>query len=607
MSRAMMLALLSLISFCSGQQNAVEQSADYRYKAVTVANPSNGWHLLCSEVGSCEMAFITISMERGLSPAITDIAGLTLSGRAAARDATIVFQNDQGSTVRLHSIACSGFASCFNTQIITGFDVALLSLSCAPGACIGCEVKFDAASPGIPCAPNGSPGAEPVAPPLTDPPTPPIVVVPATPSPTVPAAAPLTPSPTEPVVAAVTPSPVLFVRTPSPTEPLVAAVPTNHGIPPLPSPPPTVPIAPTPPPVVPTTASPTSLAPTSPTMSPTMRPTTSPPTTAMPTQPVSPLTVEPLYGVGSFVCDGFGLCAGGRQQIVNPVDGFYLFCTEYSCTNMLLTIDLQQTAGAPIRSLHGFLFQGDSAAAGATVTVNNEQSGTVTSLGTITCSGHNACAGTQIIMGYQTTITAVHCEPGACTDCVVRTAPGAQPWPCDPQQPLTPDAPINSMPSEPPRVPAPVPSVDVGLPPGTELLTSPRHLECFNQECAERRYRVNNPLNAFYLYCGDFGSCRGGSFNLWYSGTGYTRIDRIECKGEESCSGATVRVNNQQRRDVVEVNKILCDAKNACSGTTFDVGYEVAIGAVECSAESCSGCTVIVGGTSYPCDPQQAL
>jgi len=92
-----------------------------------------------------------------------------MSGQSAARDATIKFQNEQGSIVKIHEIACSGYDSCVNTQFLTGYDVALLSLTCAPGACIGCEVRFDATSPAIPCTPTGSEGAMPAVMPTPQP------------------------------------------------------------------------------------------------------------------------------------------------------------------------------------------------------------------------------------------------------------------------------------------------------------------------------------------------------------------------------------------------------------------------------------------------------
>merc|ERR1719216_362858 len=92
-----------------------------------------------------------------------------MSGQSAARDSTIRIQNEQGSMVKIHEIACSGYDSCVNTQFLTGYDVALLSLTCAPGACIGCEVRFDATSPAIPCTPTGSEGAMPAVMPTPQP------------------------------------------------------------------------------------------------------------------------------------------------------------------------------------------------------------------------------------------------------------------------------------------------------------------------------------------------------------------------------------------------------------------------------------------------------
>jgi len=299
------------------------------------------------------------------------------------------------------------------------------------------------------------------------------------------------------------------------------------------------------------------------------------------------------------------------QQIVNPQNGFYLFCTDRACENSQFTISLQQSQ-TPVDTFFGFMFQGESAAAGATILIDNMQSGNV-DLGTIQCQGANACAGTKFIMGYATSITAVTCGPGACANCMVMTTINSSPWPCDPSLVLTPTPPPTAPTMRPAPIPAPVPvpapgangGGNIGLPAGTEVKTSPRNLERFGDACMGRSYRINNPLNAFFVYCGDLASCRGASMNFWYTGTGYTRFERIECKGEESCAGASFRVNNQQRRDVVEVKEIVCDATRACQDASFDMGYEVAVGAVHCEPGACSGCTLTVGGMIYSCDPQQ--
>lgn len=317
------------------------------------------------------------------------------------------------------------------------------------------------------------------------------------------------------------------------------------------------------------------------------------------------------------MCHGEGLCAMATQQIINPQNGFYMFCTDRACTNTQFTISLTQNQ-APVDTFFGFMFQGERAAAGATILIDNMQTGNL-DLGTIQCQGLNACADTQFIMGYATSITAVTCGPGACPNCMVKTTMNSSPWPCDPSLALTPTPPpsVPTLRPNPVPVPQPVPQPvpvpvpagngagNIGVPAGTIVKTSPRNIECFGNACEGGSYRINNPLNAFFVYCGDLGSCRGSTMNFWYTGTGYTRFERIECKGEDSCAGATFRVNNNQRRDVVEVKEIVCDATRACQDATFDMGYEVAVGAVHCEPGACAGCKLLVGGMIYNCDPQQ--
>merc|ERR1719464_2586732 len=221
-------------------------------------------------------------MERGSS--VTDITSISMSGQSAARDATIRFQNEQGSMVKIHQIVCSGYDSCVNTQFLTGYDVALLSLTCAPGACIGCQVRFDATSPAIPCAPTGSEGVMPAVMPTPQPtmqtvqtqapvvpvnpvnPVNPVPATPVTPSPTM---LRLTPAPTVPVVpVVVTPAPNFFVRTPAPSVFVPVVTPSPVMATPLPTMPTPMPTAPTPAPV---TRAP-SMMPTAPTRAPTIPP-----------------------------------------------------------------------------------------------------------------------------------------------------------------------------------------------------------------------------------------------------------------------------------------------------------------------------------------------
>jgi len=72
-----------------------------------------------------------------------------------------------------------------------------------------------------------------------------------------------------------------------------------------------------------------------------------------------------------------------------------------------------------------------------------------------------------------------------------------------------------------------------------------------------------------------------------------------------SAAGATISVNNANPYVVVEIERISCGAADACTGTTIDVGYGVSVSRMDCEPGACMGCTVVVGGTHYPCDPLQ--
>lgn len=493
-------------------------SADYRYKADTLLNPPDGFHIFCGGVGSCEMAFVTINLDGTALPPITSFAGLTFEGEASGKGATFVINNEAFVDLNIEAIECLGLESCVAATFITGYDVNIMRIDCAPGACDGCTVKFDSTSPGVPCSAGNPSGAAPA-----------------------PLPAPATP------------------QNPAP----VPAAPINPG---------------------------------------------------------SPITSAPLQNAREFVCATPGSCVGATQQLLDPANGFYLHCSTRACSNsrfeIVIAADPQRVRG-PIQGFYGFMFEGEKAGEGAVVAVRNEQEVVATDLGTIRCDGADACKDAQFIMGYQASITKVHCGAGACANCVVRTTASSTPWPCDPAQPVMPTPPP-SLPQQPPSNPSgPSGPSNPSAPgaggsasfgpaaPGTELLTGTQELKCEKIECQGGRYRLDNSLDGLTVYCGDFEACVGAQFELNYGGAGVTRIEALECKAEASCVGASFAVNNAQATDVINIERIICDAKSACTDARFDLGFEVSVSAIECQPDACLGCTVVVGGVSNPCDPLQ--
>lgn len=151
------------------------------------------------------------------------------------------------------------------------------------------------------------------------------------------------------------------------------------------------------------------------------------------TAPAPVVTGTPMVGVTDLTCSGRGDCQGAIQKIVNPLNNFYIFCGDAACSGAQFTIDLNSNAAEPITRLDGYLFEGESAAAGAVVTVNNQQSAkTVANIAKIQCRGLNACAGTTFYTGYYVSIGGVECTAGACPGCTINIAGTV--YPCDPQQ-----------------------------------------------------------------------------------------------------------------------------------------------------------------------------
>ena len=170
-------------------------------------------------------------------------------------------------------------------------------------------------------------------------------------------------------------------------------------------------------------------------------------------------------------------------------------------------------------------------------------------------------------------------------------APGPVPAPgttAAPVNPTTPTAPV-------PVAPAPV------------TMEGARDLSCHHgtNSCQNGAYTVTNPANGFLLYCGAASSCQSASFTLDLADGQTNRINGLMFQEVASAAGATITVHNRNPFVVVDIERISCGATDACKGTTIDVGYGVAISKLDCEPDACLGCSVVVGGTHYPCDPLQ--
>jgi len=693
----------------------------------TFTNMPTGWSFECAAANSCENGMYEIHLDGASTNPIRRYDGFVFTGENSGRGATVSVHNKQVSQrgnviLTVDEIACEGASSCVGATFVVGYNVAIQSIVCAPGACFGCTIKVDATSPPFPCdstqvttAPPATAATTTAAPVMTT--VPPVVVVPGT------TAAPVVPAPvttSPPVVVATTsaPAPATTASAPGPVSPGLPRVETytNEGngwflncnrdssckegsftvnidntvaapvtqydgflftgpysgfgatitinnqqsntvlnvgqlacrgdnacdgltfiigynvavqrvicaagacdrcfvqitangeqFPCDPSAN-NAPITTAPPVLITTAAPPSGL-------------TTAAPMTTVPAVPVPPVdpvfttsapAQVPLVGVSDLTCSTRGECQGVIQKVVNPINNFYIFCGDAACSGAQFTIDLNSNAAEPITRLDGYLFEGESAAAGAVVTVNNQQSGrTVANIAKIQCRGLNACAGTTFYTGYFVSIGGVECTSGACPGCTIDIAGTV--YPCDPSQsasvpvpaPVPGPVPAPGMTTAAPLVPTP--TAPVAMAPAPVTMSGSRDLSCHHgaNSCQNGVYTVTNPANGFLLYCGAASSCQSASFTLDLLDGTTNRINGLMFQEVASAAGATITVNNANPFVVVEIERISCGASDACTGTTIDVGYGVAVSRLDCEPGACMGCTVVVGGTHYPCDPLQ--
>lgn len=566
----------------------------------TFTNEDNGWFLNCNRASSCENAQFTVNLDTTAVRPITRYDGFLFTGPLSGAGATVTITNAQSATVlNIEQIACSGDNSCRGLTFYTGYNVAVQRIVCAPGACEGCTVRVNDLFPAVDCAPAAAPvtTAAPVVPV-------PVVTIPATTVPAVPV--PVVTQPGVVPIPATTAAPVAVVTTAAPVTPATTAAPLTPATTAVPV-------------TVVTTAAPVTIATTKAPVVTTAPVIVAPATTQPPLVPVPAL---PLMNPRDVSCAQPGSCANAVQAILNPLNGFYLFCGEASaCQNAQFDIVLDAQATPAITQLDGYLFEGDSAGMGAVVTLRNEQSGVVANIAKIQCEGRNACAGTTFVTGYYVSIGAVDCGAEACYGCTIDIAGTV--YDCDPSQVAVP-APITTAAIVTPVMPLTTAAVTAPVTPATTLpaivtvpvttaapmipisMVGARDLSCVSGSmCTNKAYAVTNPANGFLVYCGSFESCLGSRIEIDLTDGTVSRINGFLFQSERSGVGAYISVSNSQGRIVADIERIVCGATDACRDTTFDIGYSVSVQRVDCEPDACMGCVVRVGGTPYPCDPLQ--
>eukprot|EP00483_Globobulimina_turgida_P002453 UN02457 len=150
------------------------------------------------------------------------------------------------------------------------------------------------------------------------------------------------------------------------------------------------------------------------------------------------VNIQPFpQGMEEHYCYRAGQCANVVTHIYNVQDSFRFQCeVAGSCSDSNITIFLNQQT-SDIEMFDGiFCKEGrkglmKGACEGVIFTLDNQQfGGHSIEIEKIECSGLGSCNNMQIIIGLNTKINELYCDPGQCDGCVVKIRPTDAGVPC---------------------------------------------------------------------------------------------------------------------------------------------------------------------------------
>jgi len=274
--------------------------------------------------------------------------------------------------------------------------------------------------------------------------------------------------------------------------------------------------------------------------------------------------------VRSMDCKGDRSCDGATIHITDPFQEFKLHCSgKASCNGLTIHIDF---TGPP---------PGYMCAPGI-----NE----VLQLGQIECLNEASCTNMKFTMDntgcYKVQLRKIQCvHPTACVEAAFSILGDIQVQECEL---------------------------------GTSGITATGLDKCYQNlreyqcskpsSCLGMTKTILNPANGFEFKCGDVSSCEASQFHFEFNAEAdnVNQLNGFVLGGRYSARGATFTFDNQQNV-ILDIDKIDCSGEQSCSGARFITGPNVQIGEITCSSNSCSNCLVQfdAADSGIPCDPSQ--
>jgi len=115
-------------------------------------------------------------------------------------------------------------------------------------------------------------------------------------------------------------------------------------------------------------------------------------------------------------------CSMVEMTITNPMDGFSFECSvPGACAGSTFNMNLDLMT-SNVASFSGIKCGNTGSCDGATFIFNNGQAGGHSlEINTIECNGAGSCSNMEVVLGYDTWVMEMVCNPDECANCKIRT------------------------------------------------------------------------------------------------------------------------------------------------------------------------------------------
>eukprot|EP00484_Ammonia_sp_Unknown_P000474 CAMPEP_0197023356 /NCGR_PEP_ID=MMETSP1384-20130603/4057_1 /TAXON_ID=29189 /ORGANISM="Ammonia sp." /LENGTH=520 /DNA_ID=CAMNT_0042451553 /DNA_START=24 /DNA_END=1586 /DNA_ORIENTATION=+ len=259
----------------------------------------------------------------------------------------------------------------------------------------------------------------------------------------------------------------------------------------------------------------------------------------------------------SIMCGGVYACKGATFLVVNPENGFQIYCQAMgSCQDMTIEIVVTKPE---ITELMGFVCGGPHSCERATATITHHIIAVDLSIGELVCGAAKSCSKASFDLGPNVFFLTCSCAgglTGACDNLVgVDCNQGAEMIKC--------------------------------------TATAP---------CAGKQEFITNPVDGFQLICADKGACENYVLTINIDRAPYApqSLFGVSCNADGACKGLRLFILNTGHH-AVDAGQLACTQNNACEHAAV-LMQGASFTEVSCvKGTSCDACAIFTDNQYTPC------